>query len=66
MSDQILKDRSGHKIGVIKEQGRLLVAYDAHGHKLGVFDPERDLTQDAHGRKVGSGNLLAALILQAA
>jgi hypothetical protein len=64
MADQILKDRTDREIGRIKNVGVLLKAYDRTGWELGSYDPKRDKTYDRTGRAIGSGNQLAALIVQ--
>jgi hypothetical protein len=60
---QVLKDKSGRRIGEIKEQSSgKLVIYDRHGSRCGEYDPKTDVTRDRHGSKVGTGNLLATLL----
>lgn len=63
MAVQILSDRNGRKIGEIRtdSSGRQ-IASDASGRKVGEYDPRSNVTQDANGRKMGQGNLLASLI----
>lgn len=65
MSQQVLKDRNGNKIGSIeiRSDGRQ-IGRDKNGNKRGEYDPKRDVTKDRNGNKVGSGNLLAVLITQ--
>lgn len=58
----ILKDRSGNKIGEIKNQGDRLIIVDKSGNKLGSYDPRTNITYDKSGNKYGSGNLLTSLI----
>lgn len=61
MATQELKDRFGHKIGEIRDEGNRQVIYDRFGHKKGSFDGT--YTYDSFGHRVGSGNLLATLLL---
>lgn len=58
--NEILRDRSGRRIGEIQDQGTKKIIRDASGHKLGEFDGK--FTRDASGRKVGEGNLLTSLL----
>lgn len=58
--NQILRDKSGRKIGEIKDQGTKQIIRDASGRKLGEFDGK--VTRDASGRKIGEGNLLTTLL----
>lgn len=59
---QILRDRSGKTIAEIRQQGSLLVIFDAHGRTLGWYHEGRNITYDAGGSTVGTGNLLTMLI----
>ncbi len=59
----VLKDSSGKKIGEIKDQGSRQKAYDAQGRLLGTYDSKTNVTLDAHGRRLGTGNLLATLVM---
>lgn len=58
--NQVLRDRTGKKIGEIQESSGRKILRDAHGHKLGEFDGR--VTRDEHGRLVGSGDLLTSLL----
>lgn len=58
----VLKDACGRKVGEIKDQGDRQKAYDAQGRLLGTYDFKSNLTHDAHGRRVGQGNLLASMV----
>jgi hypothetical protein len=65
MSDVILRDRSGNKIGSIEtRRDGIQIGRDKGGNKRGEYDPKRDVTRDKSGNKVGSGNLLSVLITQ--
>jgi hypothetical protein len=57
-----LRNSSGKKIGEVKERGFKKVAYDANGRKVGEYDGNQDITRDAHGRKIGCGDLLTTLL----
>lgn len=59
---QVLKDRAGHKLGEIRDEGNRQVIYDRTGHKLGYFDGKA--TFDRNGHKIGQGNLLTTLLPQ--
>jgi hypothetical protein len=61
---EVLRDHRGI-IGRIETQ-RLTgktIARDARGVVVGTYDSRSNETRDAHGRVVGRGNLLGALIL---
>lgn len=58
--NEILRDRTGRKIGEIQDQGSKKIIRDALGRKLGEFDGK--ITRDALGRKVGEENLLTTLL----
>ena len=61
---EVLRDHRGIVIGVLETQ-RLtgkLIARDASGIVVGTYDPRSNQTRDSHGRVVGRGNLLGALL----
>lgn len=63
MKEQILKDKSGKKIGkIIFEKNGKQTLKDASGKKKGLYDPKQNKTTDARGKKIGTGNLLSTLI----
>lgn len=62
MADQFLRDRSGNMIGRITEFGGKLWIYDARGNRLGQYDPKINVTFDASGNRIGTGNLLTTLL----
>ena len=62
MEKSILRDKHGKKIGTIENSGDRLIVRDEHGSRCGSYDIKSDNTYDAHGVKIGSGNLLVALI----
>ncbi len=62
MSNQVLRDSRGAKIGEISQVGNKLVIRDARGAKKGEYDSATNTTRDARGSKVGTGNLLTTLL----
>lgn len=64
---ETIRDARGTIVGVIERQ-RLtgnLVARDRNGTIIGVYEERSRTTRDAHGRLVGTTNLLPALLLWA-
>jgi hypothetical protein len=63
MQTQTLKDAHYRTLGFIetasngKQTGK-----DSHFRTVGFYDPRTNVTQDAHFRSVGVGNMLASLI----
>ena len=63
MVNQILRDHRGHVVGMMETKTSGIVdARDANGRYLGTYDPHSNITRDAQGRAIGTGNLLASLI----
>lgn len=64
MSEQILKNKLGNKIGSIKTHadGKQEIRSKL-GNKLGTYDPKRNETYNKLGNKIGSGNLLTTLLV---
>ena len=60
-----LRDRTGRLLGSIEAVGRLLQAKDRNGSVVGWYDPRTNQTRDKSGIIVGTGDLLAALIMSA-
>jgi hypothetical protein len=58
-----LRDRNGVPLGTLHPVGRILQAKDRQGAIVGWYDPRTDQTRDRTGHIVGSGDLLAALIM---
>ena len=58
---QELKDRSGHRIGEIRDEGSKQVIFDRNGHRLGYYDGR--YTYDRLGHRIGEGNLLTTLLV---
>ena len=46
---QELKDRNGHLIGKIVEEGGKLVIKDRNGHSKGKYDPKTNTTYNMNG-----------------
>ena len=63
MSQQILKDLMGNKIGTIEtdSSGRM-IGKDKMGNRVGEYDPKLNVTKDRMRNRVGVGNLLSSLI----
>lgn len=63
MSNQILKDTKGFKLGSITtdSNGKQTI-YDKSGFRKGVYDPKSNITKDSSGFKFGTGNLLTKLL----
>lgn len=66
MNQQVLRDRSGNRIGTIdtESDGRM-IARDKNGNRVGEYDPRSNVTRDRNGNRFGEGNLLASLITSA-
>lgn len=62
MATQVLKDKSGNRLGEIREQSGRFVIYDKTGNRRGEFDPKTNVTKDKTGNRVGEGNLLTTLL----
>jgi hypothetical protein len=58
-----LRDRNGSLLGWIEPRGRLIQAKDKHGSVVGWYDPQLNVTRDATGVSVGTGDLLSALVI---
>lgn len=63
MAKQDIRDRTGHRIGWLDDRANEQVAFNSVGHRLGRYDKRNDTTYDSSGRRVGTGNQLAALIV---
>jgi hypothetical protein len=62
MSQQILRDRNGNRIGTIDSLGDQIVIRDKNGIRLGSYNPIMDVTYDKNGIRVGQGNILTSLL----
>jgi hypothetical protein len=58
-----LRDRRGVLLGWIEPIGRVIQAKDKTGTIVGWYDPRQNVTRDRNGTSVGTGDLLAALIV---
>lgn len=63
MATQILKDKSGIKIGEIRANGNVQTIHDKSGIKLGEYRITQNTTHDKYGIKIGSGNLLTTFLV---
>jgi hypothetical protein len=63
MSTEILRDARFNTIGHLetKSNGDQILR-DAHFTILGYYDSRNNLTQDAHFRTIGRGNILVSLL----
>lgn len=63
---QILRDRTGQILGRFEVQSSTgkIVARDARGSLVGSYYPDTNTTRDARGLRVGTGNLLPALLIR--
>ena len=64
MSEHILRNKIGNKIGSIKTHtdGKQELRSKI-GNKLGTYDPKTNTTHNKLGNKIGSGNLLTTLLV---
>ena len=63
MSTQQIRDQKGHLLGTISSgPNEQRNARDGRGRFLGSYDPHTNVTRDAAGRAIGTGNSLASLI----
>ena len=58
----MFRDAKGRMLGIMEDQGDLIVLRDARGRQLGVYDKRMNVTRDSFGRMVGTGNLLTMLL----
>jgi len=61
---EVLRDKYGRIAGYISEVGDDLILYDKYGKKVGRYSKARGVTYDKHGRVVGWGNWLSALLVK--
>lgn len=67
MPRQPIRDRHSRLLGYIEERSDgTRAALDAHSRLLGRYDPRQDVTCDAHSRRIARGDVLSALIWEAA
>lgn len=60
---QNLRDNSGNLLGWRQQAGRRINGYTAAGRLVGWYDPVFNATHNSHGYRVGTGDLLAVLIV---
>lgn len=58
-----LRDQNGVLLGWIESRGRLIQAKNKNGSVVGWYDPRQNVTRDANGVLVGTGDLLSALVV---
>ena len=59
---ETLRDKYGNRIGTLEDNRSQIVARNAYGSRVGVYEKSANVTRDAHGSRVGSGNLLTTLL----
>lgn len=65
MAKQYLRNRSGALVGWTDTNGSRTTARDRAGFLVGTYDQGPNQTRDRGGRLIGTGNLLASLIVTA-
>ncbi len=64
MSRQYLRAPNGQLLGWIDDRGNELVGFNANAHRVGRYDKRTNATYDENCHRIGSGNLLATLIIR--
>lgn len=65
MTAQLLKDRQSNTIGRIETHSNgIQYGYNKQSNCVGTYNPKTNETRDKSSNKVGSGNLLASLIMR--
>lgn len=63
MSEQVLRDRNGNRLGsIVTNSDGTQTARDRNGNKLGVYEIKNNITRDLNGNRIGEGNFLSSLI----
>lgn len=63
MSTTQVRDRNNKMVGsMITRPNGVVEVRDTNYHLLGVYEPAVNITRDASGRRVGTGNLLATFL----
>jgi hypothetical protein len=62
MSEEILRDSHGNKIGSIRNTSQGQEIRDSRGNRLGYYDERADVTKDNRGNRIGTGNQLSSLL----
>lgn len=63
MSQQTIRDKSGRTIATITTSGSVSTIRDMAARTKGTYDSKTNITRDAAGRTIGTGNLLTTLIM---
>ena len=66
MAEEIIRDRTGKRLGTIVQEGNRLVARNVQNLPLGYYDLKDGYTRDTTQTIICKGNILAALVLKAA
>ena len=66
MAEEIIRDRTGKRLGTIVQEGNRLVAKNLQNLPLGYYDLKDGYTRDTTQKIICKGNTLAALVLKAA
>ena len=66
MAGEVIRDRTGKRLGMIVQEGNRLVARDVQNLPLGYFDLKDGYTRDTSQTIICKGNGLAALVLKSA
>lgn len=65
MNTHNIYDKVGRRAGYLNEMSDVIYAHDSKGIKVGYYNKNTDTTFDRNGRRFGSGNLIASLIMTA-
>jgi hypothetical protein len=57
-----IRNNKGQSVGVMTESGKITTLRDERGRVVGTYDSKTNITRDANGRSIGTGNLLTMLI----
>lgn len=60
------RDAAGTKIGFTRQVGPHIVGYLMNGSRVAYYWPQLDITYRPDGARIGYGNMVPGLILQAA
>lgn len=66
MSTQNVYDGNGRRVGYYNEMSSVVYAHDTGGRNVGYYNKNTNTTFDKNGRRYGVGNLVTALIMEAA
>ena len=62
MNTTPVTNRSGVKVGSLRESGNQRILEDRSGNKLGHYDRNTNTTYDRSGNKIGNGDVLLTLL----